>query len=542
MACVNTSTTISMSLTPTPSLPTELLELIFTLCSKPTIFASCLVCKFWCQPALDILWKDVPHPVVLLRLLAPWDTEVSGKEKRMSKFSRGLLPADWEAFDRYASRVQSLSWKYDLDKTSIGLAMLSDIARLRPRLILLPSLQVLSVKTEHMDYMTLFLHPGLAELEIDFDSSYTNTRGIQGVHDNLLLLPTMTPRLQSLRINCSYSVSELYSPIATTLPSLPFLKKVSLPRYCLTDKVIGLLGSLPRLETFKHDWGFFGGGGNIDDLREFSVTLQSHSFPALTQMSMELDFPLVKRFLAESAFFERLVSLEIITINRARPKEIQALLELCGRRGRSLTKIDLDGFPNVFDRSTLEDAINMSILEPLLHCSDLAELAIQYPTQVQITEHDLRIIGMKLPKLKRFHLVERPLFILPPLLNMSALPGILGHFPSLEEIGLYIDCNAGYGNPTKLVPVLPKLCSFRFGLSPLDKKNASKVALFLSRFLTIDTARKAEFDISSYGWFTQDYEEMLSDHFIDLRDKWDEAWKEVAEKIPKMVTDRDEAR
>ncbi|KIJ22927.1 hypothetical protein M422DRAFT_276589 [Sphaerobolus stellatus SS14] len=312
-----------------------------------------------------------------------------------SKFSHVLLSTDWEAFGRYAFRIRALKWlDYELPgitkDTQIELAMLVEIPHVRPRLVLLPALRTLSIKADHLDYITLFLHPGIAKLQIEFTSSYIDTRGIQGVQDLLLLIPTLSPTWK-----------------------IWISSEVHFPRFWFTDWVIDNLESLPHLERIDYVWDFEA-GGELVDLLGFSVTPQSHSFPTLSSFSMELDFPIMRKFLAESSFLERLL-------------------------GSSLTSIDLDGFPAVPTPSTIEDTISISTLEPLLQCSKLIHLGIQYPTQFQFSEDDLRTIGVKLTKLRRLFPGERLVHVTPPLLNLSALSVLVENFPCLESIGLYVN-------------------------------------------------------------------------------------------------------
>ncbi|KIJ53039.1 hypothetical protein M422DRAFT_25920, partial [Sphaerobolus stellatus SS14] len=529
-----------------PTLPIELQELVFTFCQKSTIFSASLVCKLWLQPVLNILWKDVPHPIVLFRLLKPWNTEVNPKGGLMSKFSRGLMLTDWEAFDRYAFRVRSLDWS-DSDitgitnKTKIALSTVIEIARVRPRLALLPALRKLSMSSEHMDYISLFLPPGLLELDMHFYRSYTDSRGVQGVRDLLLLIPTMASNLQILDLNCSYPISHLMPACTHMLRLLSSLRKVVFPRYWHTDWVT--LASLRNFEEFDYQWEYYpDAGGDVIDVVGFYVPLQNHSFPVLSKISMELDFPVLQKFLADSAFLEQLGYLGVRTIHRARPNDIRDLFQVLAKRGKSLTRLDLDGFPTPPVSSTVMDTIDMSVLEPLLHCSTLTDLWIQYPTQVQLSDDDLRIVGTKLPKLKSLSIVERPFYDDPPLLDMSIFFILEEHFPSLESVGLYVDGDLGYEDSNRSVRPLPKLRKLTFGLSPLDKENAADVAFFSSGFLTVRGDQSTAIDISSNGWFLEEYDTIITQELADEREEWEESWKMVGTRTKQMVLARDEDR
>ncbi|KIJ35607.1 hypothetical protein M422DRAFT_34625 [Sphaerobolus stellatus SS14] len=533
-------------MTHTPPLPTELLHLVFTFCSNPTLFSSCRVSKAWLEPALSVLWKDVPHPTVLFRLLEPWDAKVTF-EATMGKFSRPLRPRDWDAFDRYASRVRSVNWnERDSDITDgakISRPVLAEIARIKPRFTLLPALCKLTVNAEHMDYMTLFLHPGLKELEIKFDNhGYSRGyNGVEGVVDGLQLIPAFAPGLQVLDVHCPYSVS-LFNPLfCAVLRSLTSLKNLILPRYWLTDRVVEALGSLPHLERFN--WRYDRGGGGPVDLVGFSATLQGQdSFSALSHFSLELDFSVVRTFLDQSTVLERLSSLDITTINRAPPLEIHQFLQMCAERSMSLKKLSVDGFPNEPTSVGVEDIINMQILEPILSCHNLTNFTIHYPTPLHLSEDDLHLIGIKLPKLRSLLLAESPFHLHPPLLSLSALLLVLEHYPHLEEIGLYLDGNSSFVNPAKLVKPHPTLRQFSVGASPLLPNNVGKVSLFLSRLMSTNLNSGTLGGINYSMGYDPSYEDTLSSAELRSREEFAGAWEDVDLKLPTLVAARDEER
>ncbi|KIJ43111.1 hypothetical protein M422DRAFT_253613 [Sphaerobolus stellatus SS14] len=91
---------------------------------------------------------------------------------------------------------------------------------------------------------------------------------------------------------------------------------------------------LPKLEQFT----MYEHGGSVNDLFEFSFALHKHSFPVLSHINLEMDFPVVTAFLAESKLIER-ISTITITTNHAKPRKIHDFLHLCARRGQSLLDI-----------------------------------------------------------------------------------------------------------------------------------------------------------------------------------------------------------
>ncbi|KIJ49992.1 hypothetical protein M422DRAFT_777289 [Sphaerobolus stellatus SS14] len=530
----------------TPTLPTELLYIIFAFCSGPTLSSSCRVCKSWSEPALSVLWEEVPHPIILFRLLGPLVPKTQVPNLPEGNFSRPLRPEDWRNFDRYAPRVRSLKWIEHETRITHGLKInrkvFAEIAHIKPRLTLLPKLYSLTVNASDMDYITLFLHLSLKDLTIEFDHDYTSRhRGVEGVIDVLLLLLNMASGLEVLDIDCSYPVSLVKSPFSTVLRSLPLLKKLILPRYWLADWVVEILGTLPKLERF--DWSWDRGDGSPQDLSGFSTTLQGNdSFPSLARMSLELDFPVVQTFFEQSTVLERISSLGITTIKRAPPLEIRQFLQMCAEKATYLMSLSVDGFPNNSASVNVKDIIDMQILEPLLSCPNLTSFVIQYPTPLDLSEHDLRLIGIKLPKLRRLLLGESPFHLSPPPLSLSALLVVLENYPCLTEIGLYLDSNASFMNPAKSIKPHPTLRLFFVGTSPLSTESTTKVSLFLSRLITMNSNYHAPIDINSSLGYDDKYEDTLTRAEFTRRIDVAAVWEDVTVKVHMLVAARDEER
>ncbi|KIJ48055.1 hypothetical protein M422DRAFT_248220 [Sphaerobolus stellatus SS14] len=121
-----------------------------------------------------------------------------------SIFSRTLLPAGWETFDRYSSHVRSLEWiennpEDEFVWTSISQTVLAEI--LPYSTVAPPSRAPLSSDRRSASGLYKPLRtPLLKGLVIKLGSSYTEENRVQCVRDILPLLPAMTPSLQHLDI------------------------------------------------------------------------------------------------------------------------------------------------------------------------------------------------------------------------------------------------------------------------------------------------------------------------------------------------------
>ena len=88
-ALSTTSSTTTSTRTPPALRLREILSHIFTFNSGGSNFACALVCKAWCDVALDHIWAELPGPKPLALLLAPLvesDTVVEGRACLVSTF------------------------------------------------------------------------------------------------------------------------------------------------------------------------------------------------------------------------------------------------------------------------------------------------------------------------------------------------------------------------------------------------------------------------------------------------------------------------
>ncbi|KIJ46227.1 hypothetical protein M422DRAFT_250267 [Sphaerobolus stellatus SS14] len=454
----------------------------------------------------------------------------------MSVLTRNLRPRDWVPFESYAPRVRYLDWIESLAGVAVGTQLtrtvLAEIARSRPRLTLLPALDELMINAEHMDYITLFLHPTLKKLEIKFSSLYRKSRTIEDINDIFLHIPAMAPGLQEFSVICSQPVSRFKDSLCTVLRSLPSLRKLILPQYWTADWVLDTLGSLPSLEAF--DWSCYNGEGTVQDVFPFSPsnTLgRTEGFPALSHMCLEIDFPLARSFLSQSRLLERISSIDICTINRATPMEIYQFLQMCAESVvSSLKKLRLDGSPNALTSVVVEDILDMPILLPLLSCKQFTSFELVYTIPLNLSAVDLRRIGMELPNLRRLLLGEAPFHLSPPVISLSkVLPILVNYYPHLDEFGIYFDGNASFIDPTKLPTPHPTLRRLRVGPSPLSEENIEKVAICLSRVFTMHSNSDIPVKITSSLDCNTEYEESLAEQDLAERQQVVSRW-EVAKR------------
>ncbi|KIJ48056.1 hypothetical protein M422DRAFT_45503 [Sphaerobolus stellatus SS14] len=254
-------------------------------------------------------------------------------------------------------------------------------------------------------------------------------------------------------------------------------------------------------------------------------------------MSLQMALPVVETFLGQSALFERIVSLHMTTIHPASPLEVHCHFQMCSTRAKSLTRLHLNGFPNNPNAIGLEDIIiDMQIMEPILSCPHLTKLMIKYLTLLCLSESDLRLIGVKLPKLRKLLLGQSPFRLSPPHLSISVLLPILeNNYPNLEIIGLFLEGNDPM-NVTKFHEPHPTLRQLRLGLSPLSKENTHEAALILSTLFTIQSKSDSP---SHWAYASSEFADAY--RLQQLEDYWG-VWFDVQCKLSLLVAARDDER
>ncbi|KAH9913198.1 hypothetical protein B0H21DRAFT_396450 [Amylocystis lapponica] len=214
------------------------------------------VCKFFSEPALDLLWKDLSDVFLLLRIL-PSFVDSDGQ-----KFLNGPITQDaWSRFQYYARRVRSLVVR----PTNLDPSVFPQLAHHATRKPLCPSLVSLEWRQDPpMDQgLFAFLGESLRSLSISlFGLNHNNVNhannAIKGV---LYILRSCAPRLQDLTLDYHGPCLEL----------LPIAHLHALQKLCVRSCVFPV--STTQL---------FHSCAGMSNLRELSITLGTTNDPVIS--------------------------------------------------------------------------------------------------------------------------------------------------------------------------------------------------------------------------------------------------------------------
>ncbi|KIJ48054.1 hypothetical protein M422DRAFT_45502 [Sphaerobolus stellatus SS14] len=185
----------------------------------------------------------------------------------------------------------------------------------------------------------------------------------------------------------------------------------------------------------------------------------------------------------------------------------------------------------------------MEILQPILFCSLLQRLVIEYPTTLRFSEGDLRVIGIKLPELRELSLGHLLFHLSPPSLSLSRLLPILNNInPHLEKLGLYLDGNDSITNEKRFFQPHPTLRVLSLDLSPLSPENTDGAAFTLSRLTTMISTSDTPFEIHLELEYSQAYVDIIPAEELRSRNNVAKTWARVEAKLYPLVAARDEKR
>jgi hypothetical protein len=200
-------------------------------------------CKAMCEPALNMLWKELDSLVPLIglfpsHLLKRWKKPGMG-------FVKAPLDGDWKKVLSYGERVRRLT--YDESPNNVSSTIFPIIEEYRPRTYILPHLTQLTWKVETpagLDRCSLFLNPELQGLILEIETRFPQINAF---------LADMSSRT---RLTTFSFVSPTTLPDAFTellLPQERLEKVVLVAPGALSPEVGRWIASLHTLKTLQLD-------------------------------------------------------------------------------------------------------------------------------------------------------------------------------------------------------------------------------------------------------------------------------------------------
>ncbi|KAI0643505.1 hypothetical protein C8Q79DRAFT_184910 [Trametes meyenii] len=427
----------------------EILELVFSFLEAKDNARCARVCKGWSDIALDTLWHEVDNLRRLFGLLAPVETAVDATPEYYERFRRPLEPADWIRFMRYAARVRNLLVLPAEDSRLRGHLVFDEIARTRSTLNILPKLSSLTWESgldgERLRLSLMFMHENVKGFTVHLIRSESYSLGVFFQEIALRM-----PKLTLLDLRFTFPVRDIEQELCGLFEVLPQLRKVVLPKFTLTNKIIECLSKSPKLQVVQFEFLESQGSGDVSDVHNWVPALEEDTFPVLNDLSVSVHLPHMTRFLNAEYTPANLQCLYVHTLYTVPPYQVHDFFEAAAQNCPLLTRLYLDfsGDPSpLLFRTSLadEDKITWNTLRPLLKFSKLIDFELHWDTPLAITQDDLEQLAMSMPAIEVLMLNSEPIPTpeAPPL-TLRALIPFARHCPKIRELALYVDASADH--------------------------------------------------------------------------------------------------
>ncbi|KAJ6460987.1 hypothetical protein C8R45DRAFT_1081006 [Mycena sanguinolenta] len=494
-------------------------------------------CKTFCDPALDILWREQETLVNLLKCLPShlWKEEIeqtsSTDTERTFSIIGSICSADWHIPLAYASRIQKLrleSWGLNKEISSVV-----DLFELLegpefPRDYLCPNLKKLSF--DFHDEGSLYLHLFLGPNTVHIDLGLPFNSPTPSLPD----LPIRYSELRTLHLDqVPYSGWWLHGPwdrflcrndISRITPTLNRVEDLALP---LLDRA-GLehISRLPLLRSFRVETMLLADLGPPSRMCSL-VDPQAPSFSALRDLHLvETTIEIVIEFL-ELLSDRCLVSFRVGTtepVTRSTTRRLYAAL--ARHLSHSVLQTLCVGLPEKDDmemQSPSGDlanyAINGFIVATLFCFANLTEICLAPPTGFDLDDTVASDIAHAWPKVRTLSLTGSTHLYRPSSISLIGLTTFAKHCQELTSLSIGIDASTvpPSDDSTEIVSQF-SLVYLDVDISPITNPDgvASFISVLLPNLAHIWTHREwhwadraydpdpyTDDEEQEYDWFTQ---------------------------------------
>ncbi|KII86235.1 hypothetical protein PLICRDRAFT_164641 [Plicaturopsis crispa FD-325 SS-3] len=417
----------------------DVLALIFGECGLPQSDLARLArtCKWFCEPALDSLWREQTDLRHVLKCLGPeaWMETRADGEKRMR---RPIIAHNWKRFRFYADRIKICR----LSKDAAGLtsSAVSALLVCAPTLPLLQNVRTLGCENELPDEVLvctrLVMGPATTEINFGYQTYRAGSLGE-------LILSSLIPSCPNIkRFGVANNVTpQLVADIASgDWADLESLTIGSLPAPSLLE-----ISALPKLRELDFIWSSTGAG--IGDLEP-----DGHRFSALRSLTITFEGMPALATLAEACIpvigLSHWPSLEAITWTTANRLSgdilhwlafFEKLKSNCSHD--VLDSISVGEAYTIAEDYTHGDILTIDILDPLLSFRHLVTLECDMPGGFDLCDDDVRDMADAWPALQSLDLSSRVGWRTRSRVTIRGIAHLVRACPRLLELGIVIDAS-----------------------------------------------------------------------------------------------------
>ncbi|KAL1709472.1 hypothetical protein EV121DRAFT_286539 [Schizophyllum commune] len=511
----------------------EILDIMISFLEQKEHLGCALVCRQWCEIALDALWRVVDDLPRLFGILAPLSKQTGSMAL---EFTRLLQADDWTRFNRYARRVRHLV--YEERVGALAQSAFTDIATTRTSLEILPSLRVLEWNAP-LRSSVMFMHRNVKSFIITIPMLQTTSIPLTSFFSDVA---ARMPCLTHLDLRWNEPASAHEEEVVSLLQSLPSLRKITLPRYYLTSKVAETLSQgHENLGIIEFQYMEAQGCGEASDIYTFAPTLSSGAFPALYDLSLTSSFIDMSNFLARGPGPTHLTMMYIHSFRLETPTDIRKLLCAVRDTCPQLRELSLLSAVDVTpERPQAEDSASLETLRPLFDCDSLVnfEILLQHP--LRLTLADLEELARRWPSLEKLVLNSEPPESGTAPLTLRAILPFAAHCPRLRTLGLFLHASR-HDIPTAYIdqstdkitslPTFKEPILLSMGVSIIDEEDIEQVALFLSQVCPIG----ADLEAGVTWELNEDEAAHMDADMASIIDGRCEKWNRVREFLPLLT-------
>ncbi|KAG8988974.1 hypothetical protein FRB90_002462 [Tulasnella sp. 427] len=411
-------------------IPEILSEIFDHLPNRADAASAATVCRTWTSIALNRVWQDLPSVFPLLELLGP----LMYVDSRGWDFERGIPDVDFGRLSAYTSRIRSLRYS-DQERWTGGY---------RQRISTDVSAKILYYVASHNGGHLL---PSVRSIEWAVSKD-------EAVHQ---ILPFFSTTLVGLDIKLGCDVTG-----RTTLDMLRTLSNV-LP------KDLKHFRFLPSMENETIDTELTSTLHRFQSLSILQTPYSALSADTLVRIGSSLQSLEVQYLLEDT---EELEDLSVLFM------ETCPIIENIVLYVAWATQQEWEDHEH--------EHVPFRLLRPLLRCSNLIELQIDFVIPIHLEINDVRAIQQAWPELQVLHLSAKSFNPEFPGMPLSILSIFSAYWPAaLRRLALFCSCDDVPATSTDQKYPLRDLEALGFGSALIDRSNIEPVIAYLQTLFRI---------------------------------------------------------
>ncbi|KAJ8454512.1 hypothetical protein ONZ45_g19276 [Pleurotus djamor] len=396
-----------------------------------------LVCKYWLDSALDVLWYEVPDIIHWVKVLFPTVIDFSKAVSLchnflslvvnvLQDFDADLVEENWGRFKDYGARIRILTCQ------GVALCPLVDAIVWSEALVvdLLPKLRIL--KADMIAPVATLLSGQVVLTEYCLDNEGEDYAGNGHLLEAHLWDCESLFRQAQLR---KFTVGRMPKD-CTARPRVlePFFQRISpclqeldIPASFITRATLDMISRMELLQSCSIR-------GDVVDGDVCAEASKSGRFPALRNIHLEASHRAASLYIEKIFSSTELKSVTLQSTPWGAPEPFLSLVNHIATRWPFIERISVecDAEPENF-------AVSLDSIKRVLSCGRLTSLTLHFGCAIGMGDDEYAQLLTALPLLQHLDLHAGAKPDHPPLLHLNTLLSVPNRCPHLEHLGVYMD-------------------------------------------------------------------------------------------------------